>query len=506
MSNTARIAKNTFYLYLRSLIILFISLYTSRVILRVLGVEDYGIYNVVGGVIGMLGLLSQTMRATYQRYYNVELGKKNRTGVIKKFQLSLSSQLLLAIIILVLGETIGLWFVANKLVIPENRMTAAIWVYQASMISFIVRIFETPFGALITAYEKMGLFAVVSIIDAVLRLVIVLLIPFIPGDTLIVYAYLLTLVSFINIVIYVVYCKKRIETTVIKFCWNKSELKGMFIFSWWSVLGEFGNTVRTQGINIVLNIFFGPVVNAARGIAAQVLNAVNQFIRNFQTAFRPQLTKSYASGDYDYMRNLYYSATKLSYYLLFTLSLPIIMETPYILHIWLGDNVPEYTAIFSRLVLITSFVSAFANPTSCIAYATGKIKWFSIGVTIGNTLILLVAWFFLKLGYGPVSTLVVSLILTILIQLFRLVNVSQTAHILLNDYLKKVMVPTSLFTVLTPWFSLLVIKVLPSNFLRLVIICFVSVLTCLCIGWFVGLNNFEKQFIRSKIPILRKKK
>lgn len=499
MSNTDRIAKNTVFLYLRSLVVLAIGLYTSRVILRVLGVEDYGVFCVVGGVIGMLGLLSQTMRATYQRYYNVEMGKKNPAGVVKMFKLSLSSQLLLATIVIVLGETVGLWFVANKLVIPENRLTAALWIYQASLISFIVGIFETPFGALITAYERMGFFAVVSIIDAVLRLVIVFLIQVLPGDSLIAYAYLLTLVAFSDIVIYVVYCKRNIESTVIKFEWDKSGLKNMFAFSWWSILGEIGYTLQTQGINIILNLFFGPIVNAARGVAAQVLNAVNQFIRSFQTSFRPQLTKSYASGDFNYMRTLYYSSTKLSYYMIFTLSLPIIMETPYILHLWLGDNVPEYTTEFTRLVLLTSFVSTFANPTSGIAYATGKIKWFSIGVGIGNILILPIAWIFLKLGYGPISTLVVCLIMTILIQLFRLFDTSKTAGIQLNDYLKKVITPTIIFSLLTPWIPFIIVKFMPSSFLRLLITCVLSVLMCLFFGWIVGLNRMEKTFVLSKL-------
>ncbi|MBP9993465.1 MAG: oligosaccharide flippase family protein [bacterium] len=499
MSNTDRIAKNTVFLYLRSLVVLLISLYTSRVILRVLGVEDYGVFCVVGGVIGMLGLLSQTMRATYQRYYNVEMGRKNSAGVAKMFQLSLSSQLLLAVIVLLLGETVGLWFVANKLVIPEERLVASIWVYQASLISFIVRIFETPFSALITAYERMGFFAVVSIIDAILRLAIVFLIQVLPGDALIVYSYLLALVSFVDIIIYVVYCKRKIETTVIRFGWDKSGLKNMFAFSWWSIFGEIGYTLQTQGINIVLNLFFGPIVNAARGVAAQVLNAVNQFIRSFQTSFRPQLTKSYASGDYNYMRTLYYSATKLSYYLIFTLSLPIIMETPYILHLWLGDNVPEYTTIFTRLVLVTSFVSTFANPTSGIAYATGKIKRFSIGVGIGNVLILPVAWVFLKAGFSPVSTLIVCLIMTILIQLFRLLDTSKTAGIHINDYFKKVIVPTLFFSVITPVIPILIVYFINSSFYRLLITCVVSVIMCLICGWLVGLNQLEKSFVMSKI-------
>lgn len=505
-SNTTRIAKNTVFLYLRSLIVLAIGLYTSRVVLQVLGVEDYGIYNVVGGVIGMLGLLSSTMRATYQRYYNVEMGKKNTPGVIKMFQLSLTSQLILAIVVLVLGETLGLWFVMNKLVIPENRLNAALWIYQASMISFIIGIFSTPFGASIVAYEKMGYFAVLSIIDAALRLGIVFLIKILPGDSLIIYAYLLSIISLVNILLNVVYCKLKIPTTKIKLIWDGKELKSMFLFSWWSIFGELGITVKTQGINIILNLFFGPVVNAARGVASQILNAVRQFIRSFQTSFRPQLTKSYASGDYGYMRVLYYSATKFSYYLLFTLSLPIIMETPYILHLWLGNNVPEYTAVFTRLVLVTSFVSAFANPTSCIVYATGRIKLMSIIVGVGNILILPVAWLFLELGWSPVSTLVVSLIMTVLIQFARMLVTAKVAPIPLSDYCKKVILPTALFSILTPWIPYLLVKLLPVSIWRLLLTGAISVLMCVLFGWTVGLNKQEKKFLLSKVQSLLHKK
>lgn len=506
MGDTGRIAKNTVFLYLRSLIVLLISLYTSRVVLQVLGVVDYGIYCVVGGVIGLLAILTQTMHATYQRFYNVEMGKKNTEGVIRMFQLSLTTQLLLAVIVVLLGETIGLWFVVNKLVIPENRLTAAIWVYQASIITFVINIFTAPFGGTIVAYEKMGFTAVVSIIDAVLRLGIVFLIRVLPGDSLIIYSYLLMSVAFTNILLYYLYCKRNIPTTKVKFIWNKAELKSMVSFSGWTLLGEIGNVIKTQGINIILNLFFGPVVNAARGVAAQVLNAVNQFINSFQTSFRPQLTKSYASGDYDYLKKLYYSSTKFSYYLLFTLSLPIILEISFILRIWLGNTVPENTAVFTRLVLLTAFVSAFANPTSCIIYATGKIKWFSIIVGTGNVLILPIAWMLLEFGYGPVSTLVVSLIMTALIQLARLVIISKISVLGLSEYVKCVGLPTILFSTVAPLLPLMIHFSLSQGFLRFLIVGFVSVLTCILSAWFIGLNKPEKMFIKTKIDSIIKRK
>ena len=276
----------------------------------------------------------------------------------------------------------------------------------------------------------------------------------------------------------------------------------MVAFSGWSLLGEIGNTVRSQGINIILNLFFGPVVNAARGVAAQVLNAVNQFITNFQTSFRPQLTKSYASGDYDYLSKLYYSATKISYYLLFTLSLPIMLEISYILRIWLGDNVPENTGIFTRLVMLTAFISTFANPTSCIIQATGNMKRFSITVAIGNVFILVVAWVFLKFGYGPVSTLVISLIMTGFIQLARVVILSKISVLSISEYLKNVGLPSILFSISAPIIPVLVHMAIPQGFLRFLIVGFLSIITCVFSAWFVGLNNFEKVFVKSKIDLI----
>ena len=499
MSKSSRIAKNTTYLYFRSLFVLFISLYTSRVVLRELGVVDYGIYNVVGGVIGMLGFLKSNMHATYQRYFNVEMGRGNYAGVKDMFRSALAVQLILAIVIIVLAESVGLWFLYNKLVIPAERMDAAFWVFQSAVVSFLFTVLSGPFGAAITAYERMGAFAVISIVDAVLRLGIVLLLEYIHHDKLITYAFLLLLISLLNILFYVTYCKRRIPVVTIGLNWNRENLRSMFSFSGWSLMGLLAQTLKSQGINIVLNLFFGPVVNAARGISYQILSAINQFIHSFQTSFRPQLTKSYASGDYDYMKQLYYSATKISYYLIFTLSLPIILETPYILHLWLGENVPDYTAVFTRLVLLIAFVGTFSNPTSCIVFATGRIKWFSIIVSGMNLLILPIAYLFLWLGYGPVSAFVVSLAMTILVQLTRIIVTSRMTVLSLTDYFRHVIMPTCTYSLLTPCMAFAVVFLMPQGIARLVLTCVLSIISSLLFAWLVGLSRQEKHWALSKL-------
>ena len=505
MSNSSRIAKNTLALYGRSLIVLAVSLYTSRVFLNALGVQDYGLYNVVGGVISMLGFLNTTMQATFQRYFNVAMGEGREEEVPTLFRLSLTVQLLLALVVVVLGETIGLWFVNNKLVIPDGRMPAAQILYQVTIASFVISVFKGPFAAIITAYEKMSVYAFFSIIDTFLRLGIAIIIMHASGDRLILFSFLTLLITVVDIALYVVFCKKKISTTDIGFNWNKTSLKTMLSFSTWSTIGTLAYTMKSQGLNIVLNLFFGTVVNAARGIAYQILNAVNQFISSFQTAFRPQLTKLYASGDYDAAMRLYYGATKLSYYLIFTISLPIIVETPFILHFWLGDIVPEYTVVFTRIILLTAFVSAFANPTTGIAYATGNIKVFSIYVSIINLMIVPVAYLFLKLGCGPTSAMVISLVFTIIVQVIRLIVVAKITVLKVDDYMKKVILPVTIYSILCGGFPLVVKRMMTDGWIRLLLVLIVSVTVSLLSAWLVGLNKEERQFILAKVRRVHKK-
>ena len=503
MGSSGRIVKNTIALYGRSLLVLAVSLYTSRVILNALGVEDYGLYNVVGGVITMLGFLNTTMQATFQRYFNVAMGKGNEDEVKTLFKTALSVQLLLALVVVVLGETLGLWFLSNKLVIPDGRMGAAQILYQVTIVSFVIAVFKGPFGALIIAYEKMGIYAVFSVLESVLKLAVALIVGHYAGDRLILYSFLCFFLGFVDFLLYFIFCKVRIPTTSLGFNLEKGLLTKMLSFSTWSTIGTLAYTLKSQGLNIVLNLFFGTVVNAARGVAAQVLHAVNHFINSFQTAFRPQLTKLYASGDYYAAMRLYYGATKLSYYLIFTISLPILLETPYILHIWLGDKVPEYSAVFTRLILLTAFVSAFANPTSCIAHATGNIKKFSLLTSVVNLLIVPIAYLFLKLGFGPTSAMVVSLVITIIVQGIRIIVVSEITVLTVGDYIKNVVLPVSLYTVLSIVAPTALMLTMTSGWVRLLLVLVVSVISSLGFAWLVGLNKMEKAFVLSKIKSIK---
>lgn len=499
-SNSTRIAKNTIFLYLRSFIVLLISLYTSRVILKVLGIEDYGIYNVVGGIIGMLSFLNTSMASTYQRYFNYEMGKKNEVALTNLFKSSLTVQLIYAIVIIVIAETIGLWFLNNKLIISPERMNAARWVYQISIASFVLTVIQAPFSAFIISKEKMNIFAIISILDAILKLFIIFLLPYTNSDKLIAYACLLILITLLDLIIYVVVCKKRFHNCTISLNWNKENLKSLINFGGWGMIGSLAYTLKSQGINIILNMFFGPIVNAARGIAYQILNAVEIFTQNFQTSFRPQLTKSYAEGNISYMYKLYYTATKISFYMLWALSLPIIIETPKILYLWLGNNVPEYTIVFTRIILLTALVSAYANPTSGIAYATGKIKNFITWVSSLNLLIVPIGFLFLKLGFGPESTMIVSLVMTILVQIVRLFVLKKLLVFSLSEYFRKVITPTMIVFILSSIIPFFLKRTMPQdNFFMCILNCFVSIASVGIFTWVIGLNKEEKHLILSKL-------
>ena len=497
--NNSRIAKNTLYLYLRSFVTLLISLYTSRIVLGCLGVEDYGIYNVVGGVIGMLSFLNNSMASSYQRYFNYEMGRHNEQGVASLFKSSLTVQLFYAIIIVLIAETLGLWFLENKLVIDLDRMDAARWIYHISVFSFVLMIFQAPFNALIISYEKMGIFAYISILDSVLKLVIVLVLPLFAGDKLIVYGVLGLLIIVVNFFIYLFVCRLNFSTCRLALNWEKNNIRRLLSFSSWGMIDSLSYTLINQGVNIVLNLFFGTVVNAARGVSYQVLTAVNQFITGFQTSFRPQLTKSYAEGNLVSMYKLYYTATKVSCYLIWCISLPILFETQSILELWLGNNIPDYTIIFVRLILLTALVNVFANPTSCIAFSTGNIKWFTIIVSGINLLNLPVVYFFLKLGYSPASALYVVLFMSIIVQIIRLLVLKKLLPFSLREYLNQVVLPTFsvlLFSIIIPF---LLKNIMVECLISTIIVSLSAFLSVLIMVWIIGLEKYEKNTIKIKV-------
>ena len=339
-NTTKRIAKNTLMLYFRQILIMVVSLYTVRVVLNTLGAEDYGIYNVVAGVVTMFSFLSSSMATASQRYFSFALGENDNEKLKKYFSMSFTIYCLIALIVLVLAETVGLWFVVNKLVVPMERKDAAFWIYQASVFSMIFTILTAPFMASIIAHEDMNIYAYVSIIEVVLKLGIVFLLPLFAIDKLIFYGLLMAVVVFINTAIYRTICVKKYSECKFSFFWEKDLFKELISYTGWNMFGAAVGVFKYQVVNIILNQFFNPIVNTARGIAQQVNSAVNSFAQNFSTAVRPQIIKTYASGEKDKMLQLMFRSCKATFLLMYVFALPLILEMPYVLKLWL-KNVPD---------------------------------------------------------------------------------------------------------------------------------------------------------------------
>lgn len=496
-ANNKRIAKNTLLLYIRMLCIMLVTLYTSRIILRILGVEDFGIYNVVGGVIVLLSFITNALSGVSSRYITYALGTEDKEKIRKVFCSINLIQIILAVCILILGETIGLWFVLNKLVIPVERLTAALWVYQGSIIISIVSILSVPYNALIIGHERMGAFAYISIFEAIAKLLIVFFLELIHYDHLIVYALLLLCVQLIVRILYTTYCKIHFEESHTKLYWDKPLIKEIFIYSVWCSLGYLSVVGYTQGLNILLNIFFGPVVNAARGIAVQIQSAAVQLCSNFQTALNPQITKSYASGNIDYMHTLVIYSSKYSYYLMLLVSLPIILNTPYVLHLWLGKY-PEYTTSFIRITLVISTIETLKNPILAAIHATGNIKKFQI--VEGLCLLTIVPFSYIVLKSGvlqPIAVFIIYLIIEICTQIIRIRMILPRINLNINKYIKSVIIPV--FIVSFILYPMVLSVHLEVNLLSFVISSLTCLLTSLIIIYILGLKKDEKEFIQKKI-------
>lgn|SRR5574344_144719 len=417
--NNKRIAKNTLLLYVRMFFIMAITLFTSRVVLSTLGVQNYGIYNVVGGVVAMLVVLNSSMAVSTQRYLTYEIGKKNTVRLKQIFSMCFSIYILISLILVVVCETVGLWFVNTQLVIPTSRMYAANWVYQFSILACVNSLLMTPYDAVIIANERMNIYAYISIIEVSLKLCVVYLLYIINMDRLVVYSALIFIASFIVTMIYRIYCLRNFEEANYSFYWNKSLFKELLSYSGWNLFGSVSGIAKDHIVNILLNIFFNPIVNASRGIAMQVNTAISMFYNNFYTAVRPQITKYYAQGDMDDMLKLVFRSSKFSLYLILLLSLPILIETPYIINLWLGQ-LPQYVVPFCRLMVFISAVDAISIPLMTTAHATGHIRLYQFSVGTMNIMIAPFSYFVLKIGFSPVSVFIVSLIVAIICLFIRL--------------------------------------------------------------------------------------
>lgn len=492
--NKKRIAKNTIMLYIRMLFYMGVSLYTSRIVLRTLGVEDFGIYNVVGGIISMLGFLNASLTGSTARFITFAIGKGDFNALKKTFACTSNLHLTLAVFIIILGETIGLWFLNTQLTIPPERMEAANWIYQASIISAFLGIAQMPYNSIIVAHEKMNVYAYIGILEVSLKLGIVYLLTISPYDKLITYSFLLTGTGILISLIYAIYCRYHYKECRYHFIWDKSLYKELLSFSGWTLYSTLSWMGKNQGINMLLNIFFGPTVNAARGIAFQVNSAVKSFITNFSTAFDPQITKLYAAGKLQELYPFISQCTKLSFLLLLFFALPITMETDFILNIWLGD-VPQYAALFTKLVLIESLIDVISSAMTYGISATGKIKYYQISIGTANLFNLPISYLFLRLGFNPQSVFIISIFITLTTLFIVIYYSSKTYHFPIIPFIKDVISRIGIVSVLA--FSILytIRSIIGNSTASFFITVFISTILVIILSYTIGLNQNEKRFV-----------
>lgn len=495
-SNNKRIAKNTILLYCRMLFLMGVSLYTSRVILNALGFSDYGIYNVVGGIVVMFTMVSGSLKAAISRFITFELGTGDIEKLKKVFSCSITIQIVLSVILIFLAETVGLWFLNSKMVIPPERLTAANWVYQFSIVTFVINLISLPYISDIVAHEKMSAFAYISILEAVFKLIIAWTISIAPFDRLIYYAFMLVAVAILIRVIYMWYCKKNFEECSYTFVYDKKILKDMFGFSGWNMIGATSAVCRDHGGNIILNLFFGPEINAARGIGLHVSNAIQGFVTNFQMALNPQIIKNYATHDFGYMNSIVFKGAKFSYFILFVIALPVFVSTDYILTLWLGTY-PDHTIWFMQLIIIFTLIESLSGPLITVMYATGDVKNYQIFVGGLQLLNLPFSYVLLKVGFSPEIVIIVAIVLSFMCLLARLYMLRHivSCYRFLIDVVFNTFVVSLLSATIVYGLSVL----MPDGFCGFVLKTLLSVVVSSIIVLYIGLTMSERDTIITNV-------
>lgn len=504
--NKKRIAKNTTLLYVRMLFSMLISLYTSRVTLNVLGIEDFGIYGIVSGVIAMFAFLNAAMSGTTSRFLTFELGKNDMERLKKTFSSAMTIHILIAVIILILGETIGLWFLENKLVIPENRMHAARWVYQLSILNMMVTVIRVPYNASIIAHERMGIYAYIEILNTLLKLGIVYLLLIGGGDKLILYAGLVLLVSVVVTLIYMLYCPRLFEECKYKPVWDKSIIYPMLSFSGWDLYGNLSVVGRTQGVNILLNMFFGPLLNAANTVAIQVQGAVMAFAHNIVIAVRPQIVKSYAAGHYNDTRSLVINTSKLTYLLLLIVSLPLMLEMDFVLRLWL-KNVPDYASIFCVFTLMFNLFATMSMVVLSAIHATGHIKRPSL---INGTLylsIIPITYIAFKLNGTPEIPYICSVLSVFLGMLSNAYTLKlYLPQFSVREFAVKVLAICLGISLIAFGLSYCVKCNMEEGFLRFIMVFLTSAVSIVILGYYIAMNRAMRKMVKSKVLSFLKRK
>lgn len=493
-ANNKRIAKNTLVLYVRTIFVMAISLYTSRVILNALGVDDYGIYNAVGGMVAMFAVVSSSLSSAISRFITFELGKGNVERLNTIFSTSVNIQIGISAIVLVLGETIGLWFLNTRMNIPSDRMVAANWVLHCSLLTFCINLVSIPYNACIIAHEKMSAFAYISIVEAVLKLSICYLIVISTSDKLIIYALLLLTVAIIIRIAYGTYCHRHFVESHYRLVYERSILKEMSSFAGWSFLTNTAYVFNTHGINLLINIFFGVAMNAARGVVNQAEHAVMQFVNNFTTAINPQITKSYAAGETESVFSLVCRGAKFSYFLMLFFSLPLMFEAESVFKLWL-KIVPNHSVVFLRLSLLAAMIHIIGNTGVTACMATGNIKRYVIWITTVGCFVFPLTWIAFVFGAPAEATYVIFIIVYVAVHVARLYIMRSLLNFPTMRFVKDVVWPIMLVSAVSSTLSYAIFVQLSASVFRLILM----VISCPFIIsgsiYFFGLTQKEKKMI-----------
>lgn len=506
LANNKRIAKNTLFLYFRTIVIMLITLYTSRIILNVLGVQDYGIYNVVGGVVAMFGVISGALSSSISRFITFELGKGNIEKLNRIFSSSVNIQFVISICVFIIGEIVGLWFLNYKMNIPPDRLEAANWVLQCSLLAFCINLISVPYNACIIAHEKMKAFAYVSILEALLKLGVCFLITISPIDKLVLYSILLVGVSICIRSTYAIYCHQHFEESHYHFFYDKDILKEMSGFAGWNFFTNSAYIFNTQGVNILVNLFFGVSVNAARGIATQVDHAVMQLVNSFTTALNPQITKNYAAGNIYEMFTLVCRGSKFSFFLLFVFSLPVLIETEYILTIWL-KLVPPHAVNFVRLAIIASMIHILGKTGYTAMMATGQIRRYVIWITTVGCLVFPLTWIVFELGAPSESAYIVFIVVYTAVEMIRLWLMKEQLHFPVSMFMKEVIAKITIVVMLSVIFPFIFIQWLDSSMFRTILSVIICLISSIISIYLFGLTAGERlqivNLVKKKVHIYK---
>ena len=487
------------------IIVLLINLYVTRVVLNVLGVTDYGVYSAVCGIVSMLAFLNTSMSNGAQRFYNYELGKNGEAGVQRVYATVLVIQLLVALLLVFFAETIGVWYLNNRIVVPPERFAAAKWIFQFSILSFVFVIMQAPYLAAVMAHERMNFYAIVSILDAFLKLGIVFLLPVFGHDKLIMYGFLLMLINLFNLSIYLIYTKKSFKYMHLGGRLDRGLFKSILSFSGWNILGSLAGAGKEQGVDLVLNFFCGPVVNAARGVASQINGGIQSFVANLTIAIRPQVVQSYAQGNVSRTMSLTYSISKVSCCVLYLLGYPIGLEIDYILRVWLGSSIPDHTASFVVIIILTSIISNLNTAVSGVVHASGRMKYYQISGAFFSILTVPMAYMCMRLGLNPEAALWSIFACTFLGQIASLVILKSIVDYSIVDYLKCILLPVLLVVITSFAVPLIPRLMMPVGPVRLIVVLGSAFLAGSISVYLLALNKDERELFKAMFKRIKDK-